>query len=106
MVDDGGRVERAGGYRRIDGAVYALYVAAIDEVAEAEHDGFLRLFSRLPGADPEASRWVRRWMKEATMTQKLEDIPGCDDTSWPRATTRRSGRWTQRRNWSPTPACR
>jgi hypothetical protein len=68
-----------GGYRRLDGAVYALYVAVTDEVAEAEHDGFLRLFSRLPGADPEAARWVRHWMKEATMTQKMEDIPGYDD---------------------------
>ena len=68
-----------GGYRRIDGAVYALYIAVTDEVAEAEHDGFLRLFSRLRGADPEAARWVRHWMKEATMTQKIEDIPGYED---------------------------
>jgi hypothetical protein len=67
------------GYRRIDGAVYALYVAVTDQVAEAEHDGYLRLFSRLPGADPEAARWVRHWMKETTMTQKIEDIPGYDD---------------------------
>ena len=72
-------VDLGGGYRRIDGAVYALYVAVTDEVAEAEHDGFLRLFSRLQGADPEAARWVRHWMKESTMTQKIEDIPGYDD---------------------------
>ncbi len=48
-------------------------------MAEAEHDGYLRLFSHLQGADPEAARWVRHWMKEATMTQKIEDIPGYDD---------------------------
>jgi hypothetical protein len=68
-----------GGYRRIDGAVYALYVAVTDEVAEAEHDGFLRLFSRLKGADPEASLWVRHWMKETKMTQRIEDMPGYKD---------------------------
>jgi hypothetical protein len=43
-------VDLGGGYRRIDGAVYALYVAVTDEVAAAEHDGFLRLFSHLRGA--------------------------------------------------------
>lgn len=60
-----------GGYRRIDGAVYDLHVAVTDEVAEAEHDGFLRIFSHLRGADPEAARWVQHWMKETTMTQKI-----------------------------------
>jgi hypothetical protein len=68
-----------GGYRRIDGAVYALYVAVTDEVAEAEHDGFLRLFSHLRGTDPEAAQWVRHWTRETTMTQKIEDMPGYDD---------------------------
>jgi hypothetical protein len=48
-------------------------------VAAAEHDGFLRLFSHLPGADREAARWVRHWVKEKAMTQKIEDIPGYDD---------------------------
>ncbi len=68
-----------GGYRRIDGAVYALYVGVTDEVAEAEHDGFLRLFSHLRGTDPEAAQWVRHWTRETTMTQKLEDMPGYED---------------------------
>jgi hypothetical protein len=68
-----------GGYRRIDGAVYALYVAVTDEVAVAEHDGFLRLFSHLRGTDPEAARWVRHWTKETKMAQKMEDMPGYDD---------------------------
>lgn len=68
-----------GGYRRIDGAVYDLHVAVTDEVAEAEHDGFLRIFSHLRVGDPEAARWVKHWMKETTMTQKIEDIPGYDD---------------------------
>ena len=56
--------------------MYALYVAVTDEVAEAEHDGFLRLFSHLRGTDPEAAQWVRHWTKETTMTQKYEDMPG------------------------------
>ncbi len=65
-----------GGYRRIDGAVYALYVAVTDEVAEAEHDEFLRLFSHLEVADPVARHWARHWIKETAMTTKIEDIPG------------------------------
>ncbi len=44
-----------GGYSRIDGAVYALYVVVTDEVSQAEHDEFLGLFSRR-----EAGRAMRR----------------------------------------------
>ena len=34
------------GYGRIDGAVYALYVVATDQVSQADHDEFLELFTR------------------------------------------------------------
>jgi hypothetical protein len=61
--------------------VYALYIAVTDEVAEAERDGFLRLFSRLKGTDEAAARWVDYWVKAkgTTMTQRIEDMPGYDD---------------------------
>jgi hypothetical protein len=68
-----------GGYRRIDGTTYPLYVAVTDEVSEIEHDGFLRLFSHLKDTEPEAKQWVRHWMKETKMSQKIEEMPGYDD---------------------------
>lgn len=68
-----------GGYRRIDGTTYPLYVAVTDEVSEFEHDAFLRLFSHRQGTDPAAAQWVRHWMKETKMTQKIENIPGYYD---------------------------
>lgn len=68
-----------GGYRRIDGAVYDFYVAVTDDVAEAEHDEFLRLFSHQHVADPKVMWWGRHWMKETGMKQKIEDIPGYEE---------------------------
>lgn len=68
-----------GGYRRIEGTTYPLYVAVTDEVAELEHDGFLRLFSHRQDTDPEAKQWVRHWMKDTKMAEKIEEIPGYDD---------------------------
>jgi hypothetical protein len=58
-----------GGYGRIDGAVYPLYVVATDEVSQADHDEFLRLFSRLKAKAGEAARWLVEWMKEMEMAQ-------------------------------------
>lgn len=67
------------GYRRIDGAVYDLYVAVTDEVAEAERDEFLRIFSHKPVTDPAISRWFRHWIAERNMTQNVKDIPGFEE---------------------------
>ena len=53
-----------GGYGRIDGAVYALYVVATDEVSQAEHDEFLELFSRRELKASEATRWLGGWLKK------------------------------------------
>jgi hypothetical protein len=58
-----------GGYGRIDGAVYALYVVATGEVSPAERDKFLRPFSRLKPEAGEAARWLAKWMKEMEMAQ-------------------------------------
>jgi hypothetical protein len=69
-----------GGYRRIDGAVYDLYVAVTDEVADAERDEFLRLFSRHHVTDPAATWWLQHWITERrTMKQNVEDIPGYEE---------------------------
>jgi hypothetical protein len=58
-----------GGYGRIDGAVYSLYVIATDEVSQAEHDEFLELFSRRELEVSDATRWLGDWLKEKRMTQ-------------------------------------
>lgn len=68
-----------GGYRRIDGAVYDLLVAVTDEVAEAERDGFLEIFSHRPVTDPQASWWLQHWIAEKRMSQKIEDVPGFEE---------------------------
>ncbi len=56
-----------GGYGRIDGAVYALYVVETDEVSQAEHDKFLELFSRVEWKPSEATRWISAWLKDQNM---------------------------------------
>ena len=58
-----------GGYGRIDGAVYALYVVATDEVSRADHDEFLELFTRREPRAGEAARWLNEWLKETAMAQ-------------------------------------
>ena len=48
------------GHSRINGAEYTLLVAATDEVAVAEKDAFLSIFSHHPVNNPEAAWWLRR----------------------------------------------
>jgi hypothetical protein len=67
--------ELGGGYRRVEGMVYLLYLVVVDEVAEAERDAFLSLFGHRPIEDPEASWWFHQFIvhgEEKTMVQKLE----------------------------------
>ena len=63
-------VPLADGYARIDGAPYTIFVAAIDEVCEAEKDGFLAVFSRTRKPTGEAAGWLRRWLTEETMKRR------------------------------------
>ncbi len=70
-----------GGYGRIDGAVYATYLVVTDEVAEAEQDDFLRIFSHRPVLSVEARRWLQQWVKpakEGTM-QDVKELEGYDE---------------------------
>ena len=72
-------VSLGNGYSRINGAEYTLLVAATDEVAVAENDAFLSIFSHHPVNNPEAAWWLRSWMKETNVKQNIEDIPGYDE---------------------------
>lgn len=69
-----------GGYGRIDGAVYALYVVATDEVSQADHDEFLELFTRRESKVGEAAHWLNEWLKETAMAQtNIKEMEGFDD---------------------------
>ena len=74
-------VPLGGGYARIEGAEYAIVVAAIDEVSETEKDEFLALFSRRQARQGEATRWLSQWMTEATMKRhrRANGLPGYDE---------------------------
>jgi hypothetical protein len=67
------------GYSRLDGAEYAILVAAIDEVSEAEKDEFLELFSRRPFHEGAAVHWLEQWMTEKTMKRNARKIAGYDE---------------------------
>jgi hypothetical protein len=53
-----------GGYGRIDGAGYPLYVVAIDEVCQPGDDGLLELFARREPKDGEPERWLSDWLRK------------------------------------------
>ena len=67
------------GYSRINGAEYTLLVAATNEVAVAEKDAFLSIFSHHPERNAEAAWWLRSWIKETNVKQNIEDTPGWDE---------------------------
>jgi hypothetical protein len=64
------------GYGRIDGGVYATYLVITDEVAPAERDDFLAIFSHHRATDPEAIRWFSQWLAEG---KKMHNIEQLDD---------------------------
>jgi hypothetical protein len=69
-----------GGYARIDGLMYTAYVVITDEVTETERDEYLRLFSRRPASQGEATRWLRQWMRDTKMKQPdIEELPGFEE---------------------------
>ena len=69
-----------GGYGRIDGAVYALYVVVTDEVSQAEHDEFLELFTHREVGASDATRWLADWLKEKQVKQQdVTDMEGFDE---------------------------
>ncbi|WP_438020611.1 hypothetical protein WMF18_16705 [Sorangium sp. So ce315] len=73
-------VRLGGGYGRIDGAVYATYLVVTDEVAEAEQDDFLRIFSHRPVLSAEARRWLQQWVRpEEGAMQDVKELEGYDE---------------------------
>lgn len=52
------------GYAEIRGVMYTTYVVFTNEVAEAEDDDFLRIFSDHTLRTPEAWQWLEIWFKE------------------------------------------
>jgi hypothetical protein len=69
-----------GGYARIDGVMYTVYVVITDEVTEAERDEYLRLFSHRSAEQGEATRWLQQWMRDTKMKQPdIEELPGYEE---------------------------
>lgn len=69
-----------GGYARIDGVMYTVYVVVTDEVTETERDEYLRLFSHRPARSGEATRWLQQWMRKTKMKQpNMEEMPGFEE---------------------------
>lgn len=67
------------GYSRIEWAMYTLLVAVTDEVAVAEKDDFLGIFSHHRVNNPEADWWLRNWMVESNVKQNIENVPGYEE---------------------------
>jgi hypothetical protein len=62
-----------GGYRRVQGAVYFVYIVIIDAVAESERDAFLALFGNQPMDHDEARWWMEQFMmQDKTRIERLE----------------------------------
>jgi len=67
------------GYARIDGPMYAMYVVVIDEVAPAEHDEFLAIFSHALVVNREAQQWFTMWLSKGSAMQKAHELEGYDE---------------------------
>ena len=68
-----------GGYGRIDGGVYTVFVVLTDEVSDAERDDFLRIFSHNDCQTNEAVWWWERWRAEDTTMADVEQLEGYDE---------------------------
>lgn len=52
-----------GGYAEVVGFPYSIYVACTDEVAEAEQDDFLRIYSHHKVQTEQARGWLETWIQ-------------------------------------------
>ncbi|MCG8424803.1 MAG: hypothetical protein MJE77_43500 [Proteobacteria bacterium] len=73
--------EPEGGYVRLTGWKYTMIVALLDQVAEAEHDDFIRLFThdRKKVKDPKALQWMQAWVRKASTMEELKDTEEYED---------------------------
>jgi hypothetical protein len=69
------------GYARILGVMYTTYVAFTNEIAEAEDDDYLRVFSDHEIRTAETTSWLRHWMleKKTMLDPKLIKPEGYDE---------------------------
>lgn len=68
------------GYARIEGAMYSTILVVTDEVAPAERDDFLAIFSHREVVAREAVGWFERWLySEGGVMQKIQDLEGYDE---------------------------
>ncbi|WP_438011254.1 hypothetical protein WME89_22860 [Sorangium sp. So ce321] len=67
------------GYWRLRGAAFALVVAEIDPVAEAEDDNLPRLFGHGEARTREARRWLAQQLGAEEMTMEMQDLEGFDE---------------------------
>ena len=76
----GWRLARLGeGYAAIDGAWYTTFVVSTDEVADAEHDDFLRIFGRRQIERRETRHWLEHWIMERETMQDVKQREGYDE---------------------------
>jgi len=68
-----------GGYWRLRGLPFVLYVAEIDEVAEAEDDDLLRLFGHAEPHTVEARRWLYEQVGAKEMRMGMHELEGYED---------------------------
>jgi hypothetical protein len=68
-----------GGYWKLVGGPFALYVAEIDVVAEAEDDDLLRLFGHAEPHTVEARRWLYEQVGAKEMAMEIRDLEGYDE---------------------------
>jgi hypothetical protein len=67
------------GYWQLHGGAFALYVAEIDTVAEAEDDDLLRLFGHGEARTVEARRWLSQQMGAEEIAMAMHELEGFDD---------------------------
>ncbi|AUX42965.1 uncharacterized protein SOCE26_044050 [Sorangium cellulosum] len=67
------------GYWQLRGGAFALVVAEIDPVAEAEDDDLLRLFGHGEARTREARRWLAQQLGAEEMAMEMQDLEGFDE---------------------------
>jgi hypothetical protein len=68
-----------GGYWKLCSGPFALYVAEIDVVAEAEDDDLLRLFGHAEPHTLEARRWLYEQVGGKERAMEMHDLEGYDE---------------------------
>jgi hypothetical protein len=67
------------GYAAIHGAWYTTFVVSTDEVADAEHDDFLRIFGQRQVETQETRHWLEHWILERHTMQDPKQREGYDE---------------------------